>query len=98
MLNFSRFYRIDEKMAEMLAAQQVPYFVITDSMASPFVKGAQAVLLADTEHCGFFHSMIGVEGILEYLLILMCWAQPESFRAKLQQRDAILAEYREDKN
>lgn len=38
-LNFSRFYRIDEKMAEMLAAQQVPYFVITDSMASPFVKG-----------------------------------------------------------
>ena len=45
-LNFSRFYRIDEKMAEMLAAQQVPYFVITDSMASPFVKGAQAVLLA----------------------------------------------------
>lgn len=96
-LNFSRFYRIDEKMAEMLAAQQVPYFVITDSMASPFVKGAQAVLLADTEHCGFFHSMIGVEGILEYLLILMCWAQPESFRAKLQQRDAILAEYREDK-
>ena len=97
-LNFSRFYRIDEKMAEMLAAQQVPYFVITDSMASPFVKGAQAVLLADTEHCGFFHSMIGVEGILEYLLILMCWAQPESFRAKLQQRDAILAEYREDKN
>ena len=37
-------------------------------------------------------------GILEYLLILMCWAQPESFRAKLQQRDAILAEYREDKN
>ena len=76
----------------------VLYFVITDSMASPFVKGAQAVLLADTEHCGFFHSMIGVEGILEYLLILMCWAQPESFRAKLQQRDAILAEYREDKN
>ena len=74
-LNFSRFYRIDEKMAEMLAAQQVPYFVITDSMASPFVKGAQAVLL-----------------------VLMCWAQPESFRAKLQQRDAILAEYREDKN
>ena len=59
---------------------------------------SQAVLLADTEHCGFFHSMIGVEGILEYLLILMCWAQPESFRAKLQQRDAILAEYREDKN
>ena len=55
-------------------------------------------MLADTEHCGFFHSMIGVEGILEYLLILMCWAQPESFRAKLQQRDAILAEYREDKN
>ena len=48
----------------------------------------------ETEHCGFFHSMIGVEGVLEYLLILMCWKEPQTFRQKLIERDKVLDEYR----
>ena len=57
-LNFSRFYRIDEKMAEMLAAQQVPYFVITDSMASPFVR-ARRRFCWRIPTLRLFHSMTG---------------------------------------
>lgn len=84
-------------MAEMLAAQQVPYFVITDSRASPFVKSAQAVCWRIPSTAAFpFHDRGG--GYSGIPADLMCWAQPESFRAKLQQQDAILAEYREDKN
>lgn len=68
--------------------------LITDSMESPVVKYADEVLLVETEHCGFFHSMIGVEGVLEYLLILMCWKEPQTFRQKLIERDKVLDEYR----
>ncbi len=38
--------------------------------------------------------MIGVEGVLEYLLILMCWKEPQTFRQKLIERDKVLDEYR----
>lgn len=93
-LNFPRYYRIDEKLADILVKQKVPYYLITDSMESPVAKWAEEVLLVETEHCGFFHSMLGVEGVLEYLLILMCWKEPETFREKLKERDSVLEEYR----
>ncbi len=93
LLNFSRHHNIDEKIGEILQAQGVPYFLITDNPGSPLAAEAQQVLMVETEQCGFFHSMIGTQSVLEYLLLLMSWAQPEMLRVKLQQRDAILAEY-----
>lgn len=93
-LHFPRYYKIDEKLAGILVQRKVPYYLITDSMASPIARHAEEVLLVETEHCGFFHSMLGVTGILEYLVILMCWRDPEVFRGKLKERDAILADYR----
>lgn len=93
-LNFPRYYKIDEKIGSIISENHVPCFLITDSMMSPTAKYAQQILLVETEHCGFFHSMIGVEGVLEYLMILMCWRNPEIFRKRLQARDRILEEYR----
>ena len=93
-LNFPRYYKIDEKIGEILSERNVYCCLITDSMESPVVKYADEVLLVETEHCGFFHSMIGVEGVLEYLLILMCWKEPQTFRQKLIERDKVLDEYR----
>lgn len=95
-LNFPRYYKIDEKMGSILAKRKVPYYLITDSMASPVSKYAEEVLLVETEHCGFFHSMLGVTGVLEYLLILMCWKEPDTFREKLRERDDVLDDYRLD--
>lgn len=92
-LNFPRYYKMDEKIGGILAEQGVPIVLVTDSMASPIAKYAGEILLVETEHCGFFHSMIGVEGILEYLLILMCWQQPEEFRSRLEKRDHALEEF-----
>lgn len=92
-LNFSRYYRIDEKLAQIIKRQKSKIYLITDSLSSPIAKYADKVLLAETEHCGFFHSMIGVEAILEYLLILMCWKDPSAFRERLKERDSILCEY-----
>lgn len=37
--------------------------------------------------------MLGVEAVLEYLMILMCWQQPEEFSKRLEKRDEILDEY-----
>lgn len=93
-LNFPRYYKIDEKIGEILSERNVYCCLITDSMESPVVKYADEVLLVETEHCGFFHSMIGGEGVLEYLLILMCWKEPQTFRQKLIERDKVLDEYR----
>ncbi|PNV61585.1 hypothetical protein C0033_13470 [Clostridium sp. chh4-2] len=92
-LNFPRYYKMDEKIGGIFAERGVPIVLITDSMASPIAKYAGEILLVETEHCGFFHSMIGVEGVLEYLLILMCWQQPEEFRSRLEKRDHVLEEY-----
>lgn len=92
-LNFTRYYALDEKIAGILIERNVKIILVTDSMASPISKYAQEILLVETEHCGFFHSMIGVEGVLEYLMILMCWQQPEAFRSRLKKRDSILDEY-----
>ena len=92
-LNFPRYYKMDEKIGGILEERGVPIVLITDSMASPIAKYAKEILLVETEHCGFFHSMIGVEGVLEYLLILMCWQQPEEFRSRLERRDHVLEEY-----
>lgn len=92
-LNFPRYYKLDEKLGELICKQKVPCILITDSMNSPITKYAEEVILVETEHCGFFHSMLGVMGILEYLLILICYKYPEGFRERLKQRDAILAEY-----
>ena len=92
-LNFPRYYKIDEKIGNILKEKGVPYILVTDSMLSPIAKYADEILLVETEHCGFFHSMIGVMGVLEYLLILMCWKQPEEFRKRLEERDYILEEY-----
>ncbi len=97
-LNFPRYFKIDEKMGSILAEQNVPIFLVTDSATSPIAKYAEEIVLVETEHCGFFHSMIGVTGVLEYLLILMCWRKPEEFRKRLQQRDAVLEEYLISKN
>lgn len=93
-LNFSRYYKIDEKLGSMIGEKQIPCILITDSMASPLAKYADEMLLVETEYCGFFHSMIGVQGVLEYLIILMCWKKPEQFQEKLKERDRILSDYR----
>lgn len=93
-LNCSRYYKIDGKIADIISGRKVACFLIADSMSSPVTKYADEIMLAETEHCGFFHSMIGIMGILEYLLILICRREPEKFRAKLKERDDILAEYR----
>lgn len=92
-LNFPRYYKIDEKIGGILAEKKVPCILITDSMASPVAKYASEVLLVETEHCGFFHSMLGVLGVLEYLLILMCQMEPETFRERLKERDTVLDGY-----
>lgn len=92
-LSFPRYYTIDEKITTVLVERRVPIILITDSMTNPTARYAREVLLVETEHCGFFHSMIGVEGVLEYILILMCWRNPEEFREKLEQRDAVLNDY-----
>ena len=92
-LNFPRYYKVDEKISGILKKNHVKIVLITDSMASPVAKYAWEVLLVETEHCGFFHSMIGVEAVLEYLVILMCWKQPEIFSERLGKRDSILDEY-----
>ena len=92
-LNFPRYYKVDEKIAGILKKKGVRIVLITDSMASPVAKDAWEILLVETEHCGFFHSMLGVEAVLEYLMILMCWQQPEKFARRLGERDQILDEY-----
>lgn len=92
-LSFPRYYKIDEKLGNLMQQRKVPCILITDSMNSPLAKQAEEVLLVETEHCGFFHSMIGVTGVLEYLLILLCWSDPENFREKLKVRDAVLTEF-----
>lgn len=92
-LNFPRYYKIDEKIGVILAQKRIPCILITDSMASPVAKYAEEVLLVETEHCGFFHSMLGVTGVLEYLLILMCQKESDTFRERLKERDAILDGY-----
>ncbi|MDD3794405.1 MAG: MurR/RpiR family transcriptional regulator [Lachnospiraceae bacterium] len=92
-LNFPRYYIIDEKIENIIKEKNLHCFLITDSMTSPVAQCAEEILLVETEHCGFFHSMIGVEGVLEYLLILMCWQRPEEFRKKLKIRDHVLEEY-----
>ena len=92
-LNFPRYYKVDEKIAGILKRNGVKIVLITDSMSSPVSKDAWEILLVETEHCGFFHSMLGVEAVLEYLMILMCWKQPEEFAHRLGKRDAILEEY-----
>lgn len=91
-LNFPRYYKIDVKIASILQERNIPVILITDSMASPFAKQAIEILLAETEHCGFFHSMLGVMGLLEYLLIIMCRRDPETFRERLETRDHILTD------
>lgn len=92
-LNFPRYYKIDEKIAAILAQKRIPCILITDSMASPVARYAEEVLLVETEHCGFFHSMLGVTGVLEYLLILMCQKEPGAFRERLKERDSVLDGY-----
>ena len=93
-VQFSRLLGHLTEIGEILSERNVYCCLITDSMESPVVKYADEVLLVETEHCGFFHSMIGVEGVLEYLLILMCWKEPQTFRQKLIERDKVLDEYR----
>lgn len=86
-LNFPRYFRVDLKIGEILSRKRVPILLITDSMLSPMAKYTSDILLVETEHYGFFHSMIGVEAVLEYLMMLMCWKEPEIFREHLNQRD-----------
>lgn len=97
-LNFSRHHNMDHKIVEVLRAQGVPYYLITDYNSSPLAADAEEVLVAETEQCGFFHSMVGVQAMLEYILLLMSWSQPEMLCAKLQQRDALLEEYGNENN
>lgn len=92
-LNFSRYYQIDKKIESIIEKNHIPCCLITDSVASPIAHCAKYVIIVETEHCGFFHSMIGVEAVLEYLMILMCWRKPDVFRQKLKERDSILNEY-----
>lgn len=92
-LNFPRYYKIDEKIGMILAQKKIPCILITDSMTSPVTKYADEVLLVETEHCGFFHSMLGVTGVLEYLLILMCQKESTVFRERLKERDSVLDGY-----
>lgn len=42
--------------------------------------------------------MVGVQAMLEYILLLMSWSQPEMLCAKLQQRDILLEEYGNEAN
>ena len=92
-LNFPRYFKVDVKTAEVLARNKVPILLVTDSMLSPFAKYTSDILLVETEHFGFFHSMIGVEAVLEYLMMLMCWKEPEVFREHLNQRDRVWEDY-----
>lgn len=92
-LNFPRYYKIDVKMCKILKQNKVLIILITDSMDSPVSKYASDILLVDMNQYGFFHSMLGTEALLEYLMILICWREPEVFYDRLKERDSMLEEY-----
>lgn len=94
MINFARYYKIDMVMAEMIKKKGAALCVLSDSMTSPIARDAEVILLVDTEHMSFFNSALGAMGILEYLLTLLGFKEPERLEEKLNDRDEMLKDFR----
>lgn len=71
MLCFSRYYKTDVALCKMVKENGANLILISDSAISPIAVYADLLLAATTKSISFYHSMIGLLTILEYLTVLL---------------------------
>ena len=94
MFSSSRYYKNDLILLEVARKRGAMICVVTDSFISPLSEYADVVLTAETKHMGFFHSMVAVTAILEYLVVRISQLLPENYYKRVEERDQLTEDLR----
>ena len=90
----SRYYKSDLRLARLARERRARLCVITDSVLSPLVELAEAVLLVETQRISFFQSMNAMNALAEYLLSVLVHGNEEVYHQKAEERDALTEDMR----
>ena len=87
MMVFSRFYKIDMSFVRLAKERGARLFLITDDVAGPLSSWAEETVRVATDNMSFFHSTIGVDLTVEYILKLV--SDRVDCRRRIEEIDAI---------
>ena len=90
-ISYARYYKTDAYLANLAHRAGAMVIVLADSIKSPWAQVADVLFLVETKHLGFFNSILGTSGLLEYLITLMCWKYPVQCGDCLKERDQIVS-------
>ena len=93
MFLFTRYYRIDRQYLELARKGGATVVLVTNDVTGDLSTYADLVLVVQTTSMTFFHSVIGVSALAEYLLFLI--GRKTDARERLKERDELLAYQRE---
>lgn len=92
--SLSRYYRSDQKLAQLAKKRGAQICLITNSSLSPLVGLADVVLLAQTRNAVFFNSTIALNVISEYLLTKLSQICSTRYRDLAAERDKLTEDLR----
>lgn len=90
----SRYYKSDLRAALLARRRGARVFVITDSLLSPLVADADDYIIAETRQMSFFHSMLSLNMVGEYLVSRVAQQQKDTYREKVEERDRLSEDLR----
>lgn len=89
-ISFARYYKVDSLIADLVKRKGATLCTVADSAKSPLAQRADTLLLVQTQHFGFSNSMVGTLSVLEYLLTLLSWKNPQKYHRRLAEREQIM--------
>ena len=92
-ISFARYYKSDFILANLIKSQGISLITLTDSTASPLAQVADVVILVETKHMSFLNSAAGSISVLEYLLAMLCWREPQKYQMHMEEREKFTAPF-----
>jgi DNA-binding MurR/RpiR family transcriptional regulator len=86
-LSFTRYYKMDIEICKMAQERKVKICVITDNILSPVANYADHLIEVAVTSMSFYHSVIALNFICEYIMTLLCRQNEQEIRERLNFND-----------
>ena len=86
-LSFTRYYKMDIEICKMAQERKVKICVITDNILSPVASYADHLIEVAVSSMSFYHSVIALNFLCEYIMTLLCRQNEQQIRERLNFND-----------
>lgn len=89
MFSVTRVYKNDVDTARLVKSRGASLYLFTNSFTSPITEMADEAILVETQHMGFFNSMVPLHFLAEYITYSISQKREDEYRRNARERDDL---------